>query len=477
MKKSLLFSFIGLIIVCVATVGTILYANGYTYNLGTHTVQKTGVIKVSTTPGGADVYVDSTYEGSAPVSVYNLAPKQYLLTVKKNGYLPWTSKVSVTAGGLSSIFPVMLSSSFIPVRTKSSVDIQAVYFSADTYSYTVTDKSGGSDIYFHNFGSRFLNLGENTQFILNTQSLVSNPQYALSNIQTSPNDSQLLLTFSASDLPNMYFVTNSDGTGGTITINSLIDTSGYSSIAWGADDTHLILGNSSIIVSLDTTNGQRIILAQTDSQGLILQYSISNDFLYYISKQNSTYMFESVQLDGTQTTAISTYTSPISNLIAIGSNYAYTDNNGNINIYDPQLTSLPVILKTGITINPVSFSPDGKFLLYKDAQGNLNTYSIETNQTYSLGINLSVIGIITWDPSSQLLTYTTPQKNSQTGSTYYSIYEINFDGSNNDMVFSGSIQNPSVLPYSSNLYFEMANLSSNTASTDKGIYYINIPGI
>jgi len=79
MKKSILFSIFGFIVVSSATVLVILYANGYNYNIGSNSIQQTGVIKVTSTPGGGDVYLDGNYQGSSPVSIFNLHLKTILL--------------------------------------------------------------------------------------------------------------------------------------------------------------------------------------------------------------------------------------------------------------------------------------------------------------------------------------------------------------------------------------------------------------
>ncbi len=62
----------------------------------------TGTLMVSSNPSGAAVYLDSVYKGITPetgtyISIPDLAPREYTLTLNKTGYLEYITSVGVVA--------------------------------------------------------------------------------------------------------------------------------------------------------------------------------------------------------------------------------------------------------------------------------------------------------------------------------------------------------------------------------------------
>lgn len=57
-------------------------------------------LQVTSTPVGADIEVDGSFVGSTPSSLH-LAPGEYTVAVKKNGYTSWERKVKVGGGNIS----------------------------------------------------------------------------------------------------------------------------------------------------------------------------------------------------------------------------------------------------------------------------------------------------------------------------------------------------------------------------------------
>ena len=59
------------------------------------TAPGTGAVIVSSSPGGAGVYVDNSYRGISPLTVKDLPPGNHVLLLKQAGYNDWSTTVTV----------------------------------------------------------------------------------------------------------------------------------------------------------------------------------------------------------------------------------------------------------------------------------------------------------------------------------------------------------------------------------------------
>lgn len=62
-----------------------------------------GSLYVISTPTGSNVYLDSVYKGTSPVTISNIAPGTHNLEVDHAGYYDWKSTVSVPTGGTRTV--------------------------------------------------------------------------------------------------------------------------------------------------------------------------------------------------------------------------------------------------------------------------------------------------------------------------------------------------------------------------------------
>jgi len=58
----------------------------------------TGSIAISSSPSGAEVYLNNVFKGLSPITLDSLAPGSYTVTLKLNGYQDWQAGAQVTAG-------------------------------------------------------------------------------------------------------------------------------------------------------------------------------------------------------------------------------------------------------------------------------------------------------------------------------------------------------------------------------------------
>ncbi len=69
-----------------------------------------GMLSISSTPTGSQVYVDSVSMGVTPITLDNIAPGSHLVEIKSPGYLTFSLQVTVNAGETTSLSPNMVKS-------------------------------------------------------------------------------------------------------------------------------------------------------------------------------------------------------------------------------------------------------------------------------------------------------------------------------------------------------------------------------
>ncbi|OGE87728.1 MAG: hypothetical protein A3J07_03375 [Candidatus Doudnabacteria bacterium RIFCSPLOWO2_02_FULL_49_13] len=88
----------GIIIFLIITPLLVLYARGFKYDFSTGQVVKTGTLVVKTDPAKAAVWLNGNQQkNDTPLVVRFLSPKDYEISVTKDGYQPWTKRLSVNA--------------------------------------------------------------------------------------------------------------------------------------------------------------------------------------------------------------------------------------------------------------------------------------------------------------------------------------------------------------------------------------------
>lgn len=102
LRKRKIYFYIFFAIFLIATPAVILYSQGYTLDTKTFSLTKTGGIFINAFPKGVTIYIDDTLKattGSLILSqgklVSRLAPDNYTVAVKKDGYRSWNKKLPV----------------------------------------------------------------------------------------------------------------------------------------------------------------------------------------------------------------------------------------------------------------------------------------------------------------------------------------------------------------------------------------------
>ncbi len=70
---------------------------------GCETAPGTGTINVTSSPPGAEVYLDNAYTGTTPVIIPNVTPGAYTIELRLNGFETWTVSGTLDEGGTADV--------------------------------------------------------------------------------------------------------------------------------------------------------------------------------------------------------------------------------------------------------------------------------------------------------------------------------------------------------------------------------------
>ena len=96
--------------IIVVTITIILYGRGYRFNLKEKEVRSTGALVATSSPLGAQVFVNGTFT-TATNSTTQLAPGDYKVRIVKAGYIPWEKDIKIQPEVVSKADAVLFPSS------------------------------------------------------------------------------------------------------------------------------------------------------------------------------------------------------------------------------------------------------------------------------------------------------------------------------------------------------------------------------
>ncbi|TAK03568.1 PEGA domain-containing protein [Patescibacteria group bacterium] len=124
----------------VSAPSVVLFTAGYRLNWHTGDVVQTGLISVSTIPKGADVAVDGQPVGaSTPSVVDDVSPGEHVLTLRKDGYLPWEKRLVVESRRTAFAHGTLLYLDAAPLPTFVSPTVAEAAPQAGRFAYTIRE--------------------------------------------------------------------------------------------------------------------------------------------------------------------------------------------------------------------------------------------------------------------------------------------------------------------------------------------------
>jgi hypothetical protein len=69
---------------------------------------KTGSVKITSSPSGAEVYLDNEYHGTTPNTIDAVPPGNHTVEIRERGYTTWSRNITVTSGSSASFSPSLV---------------------------------------------------------------------------------------------------------------------------------------------------------------------------------------------------------------------------------------------------------------------------------------------------------------------------------------------------------------------------------
>jgi len=128
------------VIVFAGTALAVLYAQGIRFNSKGKSLDETGMMAFSSAPTGAQVYVDGKLSTITNNSLQGLLPKEYLVEMKKEGYVTWSKKVNVFPKMVTDVTSLLISKTprLDPI-TNSGIYIPTISNTGSQIAYTTKD--------------------------------------------------------------------------------------------------------------------------------------------------------------------------------------------------------------------------------------------------------------------------------------------------------------------------------------------------
>ncbi|MCR4277663.1 MAG: PEGA domain-containing protein [Candidatus Berkelbacteria bacterium] len=96
-KNRVSFTVVITLLILIATIAAIFWARGFKPNFKNGSIDRTGLIVVTSVPTGASVFLDGRLTSATNTNIAFLDPKTYKVRIEKDGYISWEKDIEVTA--------------------------------------------------------------------------------------------------------------------------------------------------------------------------------------------------------------------------------------------------------------------------------------------------------------------------------------------------------------------------------------------
>ncbi len=144
MKRLIIFILSLILVFAIATV-LVAFGRGYRLNLEEKKIEGTGILTISSTPEGAEIYVDGDLKGGTDASIPDLSPGKYVVKLEKTGFNTWEKEILIEKEKVTPI-EVVLFPSAPDLSALTFTGVVAPVISPDStkvvYAVTIKDRAG-----------------------------------------------------------------------------------------------------------------------------------------------------------------------------------------------------------------------------------------------------------------------------------------------------------------------------------------------
>ena len=192
MKRLIIF-FGSLVFIFLIALTLVFYGSGYRLDVNERKIEGTGILNISSTPSGAEVFIDGELRGTTEADITNLQPGKYKITLVKEGFTTWEKQITIEKEILVPIEAYLFPSApKLSPLTFTGVISPTVSPDSEKVAYGVNDKGKGG-LWVMELGGRNLIFDKSPQQIAkDTKSL----NFSKSLISWSANNNSILSTVS-----------------------------------------------------------------------------------------------------------------------------------------------------------------------------------------------------------------------------------------------------------------------------------------
>lgn len=206
MKRVILSSILILSFIIAGTTVAILYARGYRLlpQNGRARIEGTGLLVLTSKPDGARVIIND-HLSTATNNTINLSPGEYDVRIEKDGYIPWTKKITVkkevVSEAIALLFPIAPKLEAITTTGAGNPVLDA---SGSLIAYTVSSSSAVKNgVYLLDMSARsILSFGGQTSQIANN----STDRLSNSTLAFSPDGKELIASVNTNSGTTSYLL-------------------------------------------------------------------------------------------------------------------------------------------------------------------------------------------------------------------------------------------------------------------------------